>query len=395
MAVTQLQGPRNVGMDIVNVILSMQGIKERRKYRELQESQLALSKKQLGISQAVESRAAKTFAAEKPIRKLAGVEARGRKRLVKRFGRADKALATAKREYEVAKTLGDKGRIDTTKAKLSAVRTLRGKSAEMFETILFADEIAKDSRAQLAIAQQQALSDKSTIQQMDMMFRSKMQQLGSQYDAIAGAITPENLPAGIAAMNAVKAGDMDTFGKMHSSMMATTAAKKREPEERRFTPSKLNTEVVAEFGSGSYQQMLVAEAANLPYPDVRSVYKDAQWPRSNWRKILTREEARTKGAEDEWLKATPIDLERMGDRTQPKQETKPTKKKTVKELADEKVKKTTAAKGKVAKKPAAKKPAAKKTAGGYTVGQVINRAGKRYKITGFDTDGEPLVVEIK
>lgn len=402
MTVTALEGPRDWGQDIMDVILASASLKEKKAYRKLQEKQLNMAREELGlserrvgleadrlglsreafeqgtiefaaelkekkkgrrqygtlmgrqldiskskltISEAEEARAAGIY-------KVGAVERKGRRRLVKRFGRADKALATAKREHAVANTLGNKERIADTKAKLYAVRALHGKSAEMFETILFADEIAKDSRAQLYLAQQQALTANQTVELMDRNFRFEMQQLSNKYSAVASAITPDNLPAGIAAMDAIKAGDSEMLSKMHSSMMATTAAKKREPEERKFTPSKLNAEVVAEFGSGTYQQMLVAEASNLPYPDVRSVYGTGGIFGREWRKILTREEARAKGAEDDWMKATPIDLERMGDRIQPKRETKPakissalgmgtmpTKKKTVKEIVSEKAKK--------------------------------------------------------
>ncbi len=176
---------RKIGSDILNFILQMASKEDRQDYLDVQKAQVRISREQLGISQAVESRAAKTFAAGKPIRKLAGVEAKGRKRLVKRFGRADQALDTAKREYDVAKTTGDLARQAETARTLSAVKALHGKSAEMFETILFADEIAKDSRAQLYLAQHGALAANQTVE----MLRMQMVQNKARGDARLQGVT--------------------------------------------------------------------------------------------------------------------------------------------------------------------------------------------------------------
>jgi len=347
MGVTTIPAPAQMQTgSVLDFLLQMSSLEERKKYRKVQERHVDVVEGQLGIAK-------KEWEAGKPARKEAKVTAEYRTEAKEKLFLANRQREVLRRQLHKSIAYGDNDTADATRFLLKKVDNIIKDSPLAAEAMFFADEMGKDLRAQLALAQQQAFTANQTIDMMDKQFKYNMQRLGSQYNAVASAITPKNLPAGIAAMNAIQTGDDEMLGKMLSSMRATTAAGKREPEERKFTPSKLNAEVVAEFGSGTYQQMLVAEAANLPYPDVRSVYSTGGVFGFDWRKILTREEAKAKGAEDEWLKATPIDLERMGDRIQPKQEAKPDKKKTVKELAGEGAKK--------AKPAGSKKGEAKKT----------------------------------
>lgn len=445
MAVTQLQGPRNVGMDIVDVILSMQSIGERRKYHELQESQLALSREQFGLSKrtfeqrtrefAVElkekkksrkqygaltgrqldvaeskltiaeaeaARAAKTFAAGEPIRKLAGVEAKGRKRLVKRFGRADKAVATAKREYDVAKTTGDVARQAETARKYSAVKALYGKSAEMFETILFADEIAKDSRAQLYLAQQGALAANQTtemiktqLQQSNMKGQARLKGVVDMVKSTGGTGGPalvNNIDRILDPSQSISDIAADLMGQIGAAKGEEVSAARQgkwidpteftKTEKEKFDPASLRQYEDAFRNTGRGVETMTI---SRPKSEKRWYWFD------NNEMTVTRKRAIEMGVSDLYDAAKSKEAARGKVAAKP---TTPggavTRTKTVRELADEKVKKTTAVKGK-----AAPKPTGKKTIGGYTVGQVINRAGKRYKVTGFDTDGEPLVVEIK
>ncbi len=375
MAITQLQGPRNWGMDIVNVMLSMQGIKERRKYRELQERQLGLSKRHLNIAEATESRAAKVFALGRPARKGAVLEARGRKRLVQRYGRADKELAAAKRELAVARTLGDKERTAAAKVRYDTVKTMHGDSAAMFETILFADEIAKDSRAQLYQAQQQALTANQTTEMIKMQLQDTIRRGQDRLDAVANMVKQTGGTGGkIVVDNIDRIKDTsqsidDISAELQSQIgaargEATQVARQGkwiDPAE--ITPGereKFDPWSLAEYSDSYRNTGRGVETYTVPRPkDQRRFF----WKDSN-ELTLSKRGAERIGVLDLW------DAEKSKSVIKPetKKPIKPfkggsagmtypyTPKKTVKELAGEKARKVTPTKGKVSKQRTYREP---------------------------------------
>ncbi len=391
--------------DLMNFLLQMASHEERKGYREDQQARTQLAREQLNITKSAEVRAAGIY-------KAGAAERKGRKKLVKRFGRADKALAAAKREYAVAKTTGDVARQAETARTLSAVKALHGKSAEMFETILFADEIAKDSRAQLYLAQQQALLANQETQTTAKMFdlyktqtSAKLNMVGNVGKMATGLgvrMTGEAIDAALAGQSATE------IAKLLSTSAASEARERSEltrqgdwiddadftkADKEKFDPASLSeySDAFRNTGRG-VETMTIAR----PKDQRRFFWGDRT------EMTLTRRGAIRVGAEDLYdsVKSKEVDKAKMlgadpakireAQRGAGRWGSMPAKRKTVKELANEKAKKTTTAGGK-----ATQKPAGKKAVGGYTIGQVINRAGKKYRITGFDTDGEPLVVEIK
>jgi len=329
--------------DILNFLLQMSSAEDRKRYYADVEKRTGIAERQLGIAEA-------GWEAGKPLRKEAALISKGRRKTIEGLMLTEKQLAIARRTLATSIAYGDKDTADASRFMVNKLDKIKKASPIALETILFADELYKDSRAQNDLQRQQIFSLDQAFKTFQLQAGFEKQYRGSMYDAIMKNLTASNIDAGTAAMGALRDGNMEMYGKMVSSMKATAAKVKMEPEARKFRASEMFSNVIEQFGPGTWQQMLSAEVAKLPYPEVRPVSTDVKWPLGNIQNIMTREEAKSAGAEPQWLESKPIDLEKVQERTQPK----PTKGKTVKELAGERARKTKPAgtkKGAAAKSP--------------------------------------------
>lgn len=407
MGVTMIPAPRQSNTDgqMLQFLMQLMSAPERTALAEDRARRTDIAEEQLGISrghldvsegtlaiaQAGEARTAAAFKAAKP-------ELKGRKRLIQRYALADREVAKAQRAYDVAKTTKDTAKQASAARTLSNIKSLYGDNAAMLETILFAKEKSMESGAQLDLARQGALSANQTTEMLKMALNQQKRTGDARLDAITNVVKMAGGAGGD-----ILAGNVERFLDPSQSsadiiadiMRDVTAGKQEITDTARqakwIDPSKFTEKEKEKFDPQSLAQYEDAfrntgrgvETMTIPRPKDQRRF----WYRDSNELTLTRKRAVEIGVSDLWdaakTKEAAVNQKGTGANTL----VTPTKRKTVKELANEKAKRVKTTKGKAVSKPASK--------GGYTVGQVIEAGGKKYKVTGFDTDGEPLVAEVK
>jgi len=178
MAVTTLPAPApSQAGSILDFLLQMSSLKERKEYRKTQERYTDVARASLGLEQ-------KKWEAGKPARKEAALVSKGRKKTIKGLLLTEKQLAQARRQLSTSIAYGDKDSATASRFLINKLNKIKSASPIALETILFADEMYKDSRAQLALSQQQVFSANQGIQTLEMMMRQQK----AQTDAKIGGI---------------------------------------------------------------------------------------------------------------------------------------------------------------------------------------------------------------
>lgn len=381
MAVTQIQmGRRSAGgSQISDFLIGLMSIEERREYTAAMKERSGVAREQLGMAQ-------EEFAATKPQREEAAFVSKERLGMLKGTLLLDREIAKTQRAYDVSKQAGNVSEQALTARHLSTLKKSKKYAPITTEWGFFQKEQSARATAENKALMGQVYELNAAYKNIESQL-SLVERQRAAKDAMRGNILSTLSTFGkgasaadaVLAMRSVEAGDMAGASNILQRLSTGAAV-----GENVFEFSKLTSDDQVRYSQKTQGMLMAMETRGISQnllPEMRLVTKDVQWPRANISEIMTRTEAESRGLIDEWNLASKIDPTKYVDKD---------KTKTVKELADEKAKKTKPAGGK-----AAKKPTGKETKGGFTVGQIINRAGKRYKITGFDTDGEPLVVEVK
>lgn len=384
--------------ELLNFLLQMSSLEERKEYRKMQEGYAKMAKEQLGMAREVHE-------AEMPLRKEDAVTARGRMGIKEGLLLTDKKIREAQRKYDVAKASGNTATQAVAARALKVLKDSRRDAPILMEWAFFAEEKGKEQTAENQLLRQQVFSaSQETKAIMRMMDLYKMQ-TDAKLDMVRNTskmatelgvhLTGEAVDAALAGQSATEISKILAPGiaaEAGEGLEKARTGKWIDPadftelERKKFDPWSL-----AEYSDAFRNTGRGVETMTVPRPkDQRRFF----WKDEN-ELTLTKKGAMRIGALDLWNAAkTKADnmVQPRSTGTMPygRWGAMPAKKKTVKELADEKAKKVTPAGGK-----AAKKPAGKETRGGYTVGQIIEAGGRRWKVTGFDTDGEPLVTEVK
>ena len=140
------------------------------------------------------------------------------------------------------------------------------------EQIALSDEISKlqsgvvaEQRANI-FALQQAFKTLQIQTEFDKQARGAMY---SQIGAMAkGGASGEDVAA---AMNAAMVGDVATYSNLLAKMQTTIENKGKQPQSMQFDPTSLPSNVIGQYGQGTYQRMLNQYQSNLPYAEIRQV----------------------------------------------------------------------------------------------------------------------------
>ncbi len=167
MGVTTIPAPaqQQTG-NILQFLLDMSSLEERKEYRKTQDRYTDIAEASLGLKQ-------KEFAAGKPARKEAALVSKGRRKTIKGLMLTEKQLAQARRTLSTSIAYGDKDSAAASRFFINKLNKVKSASPIALETILFADELYKDSRAQLALSQQQVASANQGMQTLEMMMKQQ------------------------------------------------------------------------------------------------------------------------------------------------------------------------------------------------------------------------------
>lgn len=264
------------GTNVLNFLLSLSSLAERKKFREMQEEQLDIYGP---IAKAEEARKSMLFDYERDIAK--------------------------------ARARGDK---QTVKMGQMRLKALKGMSEDELERTLFASEILASARAQSEANQSQIFNLQSALDltRLQQMQRELVQ--GDRRKAVTGIMDETNVTKGVSALGALDVGDTKLFSQLLSEMQADYGTRKVSerlddieakrvgeytdpgdwsiPKRESYDPWSL-AEVQAEYDrSGTYPD---ARPIAVPVP---GMLKFGTKPMQ-----FTEEGAKRAGKHEEWLRA--------------------------------------------------------------------------------------------
>lgn len=376
------------GGQMLDFFMSLLTLKEKKEYRKLQEKYVAMAEEQLGIAKEVHE-------VERPIRKEAAVTARGRTRIKKALLLTDKKIAEAQRKYDVAKASGNVATQATAARALKVLKDSKRDAPILTEWAFFADEKGKEQTAENQLLRQQVFSASQGMQTLKLMIEQQNMRGQARLKGITDAVKT----AGSAGWESVVS-NIDrildpnvNIADIVADISRETAAGRGEIAEtarmgKWIDPSKFTKAEREKFDPQSLAQYEDAFRNTGRGVETMTIARPKSEKRWYWfdntEMTLTRKRAVEIGVGDLW------DAAKSKETARGQTPTKPVTPSSVKGIINEKAKKT-----KPAGTKATKKPTGKGTRGGYTVGQIIEAGGRRWKVTGFDTDGEPLVIEVK
>lgn len=157
---------RDTSSDLLNFLLQMSSLEERKEYRKMQEGYAKMAKEQLGMAREVHE-------AGRPLRKEAAVTARGRMKIKKGLLLTDKKIAEAQRKYDVAKASGNTATQAAAARALKVLKDSKKDAPILTEWAFFAEEKGKEQTAENQLLRQQVFSASQGMQTLELMLKQQ------------------------------------------------------------------------------------------------------------------------------------------------------------------------------------------------------------------------------
>ena len=354
---------RDTSSELLNFLLQMSSLKERKEYTKLQKEYGKMAKEQLGMAKEVHE-------AGRPLREEATVTARGRTRIKKGLLLTDKKIAEAQRKYDVAKVSGNTATQAAAARALKVLKDSRRDAPILMEWAFFAEEKGKEQTAENQLLRQQVFSASQGMQTLELMLKQQNMRGQARLKGITDAVKV----AGSAGWESV-VGNIDrildpnaNIADIVADISRETAAGRGEIAETARTgkwidPSKFTKTEREKFDPQSLAQYEDAFRNTGRGVETITIARPKSEKRWHWfdntEMTLTRKRAVEIGVSDLWDAAK----SKEADRGQVNKPVSPfrgasagmtyphtPKKKTVKEIASEKAKKVKPAGGKTKQK---------------------------------------------
>ena len=341
------------GNDLLDFVLQMSSLAEKKEFRKVQQQQVNISKGRLNLDTDV-------FAATKPQREEAAFASKTRLGFLKGLTLTNKRIAEATRAMKVASTTGDKDTWHNNRLLLKELKASQAASPITTEWGFFQKEMSAKADAENKALMGQVFelnaAYKNMSSQLDLVERQR-----AAKDAMRGDIRKALNTFGkeataadaVAAIERVEAGDIAGAYAILQRLSAGAAV-----GEDVFKISNLSTDDQMVFSPqlrAMLQSMEAKGQSQAMIPELRRVTKDVQWPMSNIDTIMIKEEAKQRGLLNEWDDAPIMDPTKFksgfktddADKKQSSRANKSTpittpadvRPKSVKEIANERAKK--------------------------------------------------------